>query len=390
MRRAWIPLAFAVMGVCAWVIVQSQAGMVERDWFTYWAGGRGLLAGINLYDPRAWFDLHETYGSRWFPNPVFIYAPVTALFFAPLGALPVNIAAVLWVWFSEILTALSVWLIVRHWHHVRAMRLVLFWSLAVLFFLPALLTLLMGQASALILFLVAATAVLWQREKWFVGGLLLGLTTVKPQAVAFLILVIAVWLMLKRRWLALTGLGTALGASAVASVLLFPNFITDWLNTATGKVGGVAARMPTIWGLAADLSAPPFGVWLGVLSACALAGLALVIVARWQGDLLTLFGALIVISMVVTPYLWNYDQILLLLPLAIALTRWEQRGVAEWVIAFTLFVVDLVAWLFFGLAASRLRDNWSVCLPFLVGALLWLACQDRKFGRLGLLRFKVW
>ena len=108
---------FLVLGVIAIVIVQGEGWMFNRDFFTYWGGGRGILENANLYNPPAWAEITRNNGSSWLPNPIFIYAPMTAVFFAPLAAVRLEGAAVMWVWMSEIFITLAVIIIARdlHW-----------------------------------------------------------------------------------------------------------------------------------------------------------------------------------------------------------------------------------------------------------------------------------
>jgi hypothetical protein len=269
---------------------------------------------------------------------------------------------------------------------MRWTRLVMvapFWTVGILLFLPCLLTLLMGQVSALLLILVVAAAVLWDRDHWLAGGLLLGWTIVKPQPVAFLIAMVAFWLLVSRRWYALIGLIISSSAGALATIVLFPSFVQDWQVAVVTKVGGVATRMPTIWGLTADLfGASP----LATASAALLSVLALAlcgfIILRWHAcRALELVSVLLIFSLLVTPYLWNYDQILLVLPFLVALIRIDQRETSYGVtVIFLLFALDLIAFVFFIIASIRLEDTQSALLPVLVGVVFWSAMrrQDSK------------
>jgi alpha-1,2-mannosyltransferase len=370
--RVLVLLGLLASGLLALGIVRGQAGMYDRDFFTFWGGGRGLLENANLYATDDWARITRAHGSVWFPNPIFIYAPITAIFFAPLAALPVELAAILWVWLSEIIIALALVIIIRDLRWTRAFVFAPFWALGLIFFLPVLLTLLMGQASALILILVVATARLWNREHWFWGGVVLGATLIKPQPIAFLLPMLALWLILNRRWRGLSGLVLSLTISALAALILYPNFIFDWQAAVQSKVGGVAARMPTIWGITADL----FGNgWLTTASAL---GLIFVItifciiqIARWRATRLELIAFLATVSLIVTPYLWNYDQVLLVFPMIVALIRLEQRRRANfWSIALLPLGFCFITYIFFALAATRAQDTFSVFIPVLVLALL--------------------
>ncbi len=377
-RGAIIFVVLFSLGIFALVIARGQEWMINRDFFTYWAGGRGLLDGKNLYDSSAWWSIHQTFASAWFPNPVFIYAPPTAIFFAPLAALQPQVAGFIWIWLSEIFVVFTLVIIAKNLRWQRGVQYMPFWIPGILFFLPVLLTFLMGQASGLLLILVVVVAALWEQRHWLAGGLILGFTIVKPQPIAFLLPMLALWLLLNRRWYAFLGLGLSLSVMAAAGLILFPNFIWDWQNAVLTKVGGVAGRMPTIWGLSADLfGASPFAVLSGATLALVALATSVKIIAQEKSALIVT-SVLLIPSISVTPYLWNYDQILLLLPLLVALISMDQRGVSAAIILLLLFAVDALAIVFLEIASVRLRDTLSVLLPVFVGLVLWTALRKPK------------
>lgn len=360
------------LGALAFIVVLGQNGMYDRDWFTFWGGGRGVLLGANIYDSTTWATITRENGSTWFPNPIFIFAPPTAILFAPFAALRVDVAAFAWTFCSALFVAFAVIIVARELQWSRAKPLAPALALGVLFFLPVLLTLLMGQISALVLILVVSAAVLWDRGAWFAGGLLFGLTMVKPQPVAFLLPMLALWAVWHRRWRALGGLVLAGALGALATFALFPNFVAAWQGAMVSKVSGVSARMPTVWGITADV----FGATpLATLSAVGLIAIVTVIsvglMARWRARVLELVSALLIGSVIVSPYLWNYDQIVLLAPLVIALARFESRTRDARSVVAALLIFDALAFALLLVAAVRLADTFSLALPLLIGALWW-------------------
>ncbi|HZQ05893.1 MAG TPA: glycosyltransferase family 87 protein [Anaerolineae bacterium] len=365
----------ACLAALALVIAQEQEWMVNRDWFTYWAGGRGVLEGLNVYASPVWRSLHERYGSTWFPNPIFIYAPPTALWVAPLAALPLTVASSLWVWFSALGVAISVVFVslALHWKSWR--RYIVWWGLAILFFLPVILTLLMGQVSALILLLIVLTGVLWQRQHWFMGGMLLSLVLIKPQPALLLVAMACVWLALNRQWRGIAGLGAGIACLFGASLLLFPNFFIDWQTVALNKVGGVSGRMPTIWGVAYDIG-NPFGLEFVIAGALllVLVGLNLWIVWRMsKRDALEILAVCAVFSVSLAPYLWTYDLILLILPLTVAAIRLDQRGAPFFLVALAPLAITILCYASFAISAARLSDTQTLSVTIAVGFVLWLA-----------------
>jgi hypothetical protein len=379
-RRTWSALGVLALGALALVIVRGQDWMINRDFFTYWGGGRGLLDGANLYSPHQWSEITFGYGSTWLPNPVFIYAPPTAIFFAPLAALSIQTSSVLWIGLSELFVAAVVVMITKDLHWTRLKLYAPFWAVGFLFFLPVLLTLLMGQVSALVLFVVAGSAVLWDRGKWLEGGLLIGIAVVKPQPVLLLLPLLGLWLIVHRRWAGLIGMALSFGVSVFASFLLFPTFVSDWQTAAITKVGGVAARMPTIWGLGSDVFGPsPLGPWvIGVLVLGIAMGSIAIVLRLKDAEAIVVTGVALIPSLLVAPYLWTYDQILLIIPLLISLIRLDQREYSFWAVALLPLVFAAVAFFLFIGSAIRLSDTWTSLLPILVGLMFWSAPNYRN------------
>jgi len=54
--------ACLLLGALAFVVI-GQNGMYDRDWFTYWGGGRGVLNNANVYDPATWSAITHDNGS---------------------------------------------------------------------------------------------------------------------------------------------------------------------------------------------------------------------------------------------------------------------------------------------------------------------------------------
>lgn len=365
-------------GTLALIVAQSQNWLVDRDFFTYWGGGRGLLDRVNLYQPRDWAWVHQNYGSQWLENPVFIYAPPTAVLFAPLAALPIQIASVVWVWLSEIFIVISFLLLTWDLMRLRLARYAPWWALGVALSLPVILTMFLGQASALILLLLVLTAVLWEHSFWFAGGLTLGLTVVKPQPVLLLLPTLAFWLLLRKRWNGLAGLSVAFGVNLVATFALYPNFLSDWLAVATSKVNGVVGRMPTLWGITYDVVGDSRGQMIVAIVLVLLVVLANgIVVWRLQArSPREVMAVGLLFSLVVTPYLWNYDQVLLLLPLFVGLRWLERRGAPVSSIMLIPLALAGLELLLLLIAGIRVKDTLSVILPLLLGILLWYAARQ--------------
>ncbi|MGH2541760.1 MAG: glycosyltransferase family 87 protein [Ardenticatenaceae bacterium] len=352
------------------VLVVVLAPLI-RYWFAA-SGWTDFLAFYNagrmVAEEQAAFLYEQAVLSRR-GAPHFLYAPLYAAFFLPLGLLSFEAARALWGILGMGALALSV-VISRRWSliplHVGL--------LVVALFFPTYVALLLGQTSPLTLLLFAAVAALvWRRGGGGVAGVAAGLTLFKPQLILPLLLV---WLWRRERR-ALVGMALAAMFLLLGSLLVSPSATLSFpsAHDEIGDVvmGAVVQRQinPTLYTVAGP--------------AIALAGMAAALAAllytwRWSlryyeglhhlpGQALTgsrepvsspYHHALLWLApFVITPYLGTYDLLLLLLPLsflapALRYDRLLRLAVALLWLNLTLFL----------LPAARSLAPWSLLLLF--------------------------
>ena len=90
---ALLGIAFVLVAVA---VVYSQ-DYADTDFFTFWLGARMRWSGLDPYVSADWLAGHALYGSKWIANPVYPYPLPLAALTAPLGALPLATAYVVWV-----------------------------------------------------------------------------------------------------------------------------------------------------------------------------------------------------------------------------------------------------------------------------------------------------
>lgn len=222
-----VPLALAAW----WLSVSNPANqrLVGLDFRAFYAAGRMLLEGADLYDlgqqwqwqQRLWPELKHPSQVLFIPYPPFDVA-VMAL----VATLPLHLAFGAWLVAETILLALLGWLLVNSLHNVTLRTRVLVLAL-VLTSLPVLLTLLHGQLS----FSLALVSLLaWRSFKQgreVAGGLWLALLLIKPQFVFVPLLA----LLFKRRWRALGGMLGGIGALSLVSLLIVgPKGISSYVH----------------------------------------------------------------------------------------------------------------------------------------------------------------
>ena len=167
----------------------------------------------------------------------------------------------------------------------------------------------------------------------------------------------------------------------VVTWTILPGWPFQWLSIA-GKAQ-VACVNPTLWGLAYEW----WGQQLWPASAIGAGGtlylgLLLFFCKQRREDWLFSLGLAVAASIFLAPYLWNYEQTVLLFPTIIAL-YWglrSKRG-PRWVWwAGWWFTTAVLSWVLLFFAHRRGVDTWSAFLPLAALGYLLLAWQARRVG----------
>jgi hypothetical protein len=321
--RAWwlpiIPLAALLFYLNAARIVNAIDDR-SYDYFTFWLAGKMLTQGGNPYSPDQWVAGHAQFAITWIPNQVYVYPLPLAFFFAPLGLIPLHQSYILWVTLSQGMILASLFLLCAP-PRERNVRLLFLPLLAgLILFRPTTLALVTGQLSACLLFLLACICVLWTKGKWVWGGLILSALMLKPNLGAPLLLMLVAWLFARKKHRALLAL--FLGGLFLfgLGMLKDPAWPLEYIGIGSSKLTHDFGFSPTVWGLAslACRFQQPCTLAAGGAGAALLALTAIWLLVRRRGDMtpLTALSLAIPVTLLVTPYTWTYDQLLLLLPVA--------------------------------------------------------------------------
>jgi hypothetical protein len=315
----------------------------------------GLLRGISPYDHVAQIKLIAQLAGVS-PEQVyslpFPYPPWYALSTVWLAWMPIEAAARVWFGISLTLLLSSVWLLTDGWPPVKRLLAL---GLAV-FFLPVLGSLVVGQYVFPVLLGAALMTYACRREKELLVALAAVLLTFKPHLGGLIIVVVLIYLW--RRGDAFGRRGIAY--CAVAGIgLLLAGFLVDraWpvsyfrsLLAYRGDEGvascGLCASLPA-------LIASQIPRWAGLGTALGISALLLVLLIGvwvWRGgptlqEPLGIMLTSTLIVLLVSPYLLNYDFVLLLVPLAIL--AGQERKPADWILlagAYALPFVALALW----------------------------------------------
>jgi hypothetical protein len=333
-----------------------------------------VALGLNPYDREVWNPLRAEYGSTWFPNPVCAYPLWTVMFFTPLSLLSPQQAGALWMTLCELALLFGVILLVRalRWHEGRRYLPLIFAGIAL--FRPIYPAIANGQLSPVLFFLLAASLAAHRSGHRVCAGLLLALQVTKPNLAVLFIPTAGLIFLVRRDWKTLGGfVAGGLGLLAI-SWCVRPGWPWKWLSISSKAQ--VARITPTAWGMAYDIGGPRHGLALACLIvAVACLGLLITVFKQRHQDWLLSMGLALCASTFVTPYLWAYEQLVLLLPAIVGLywgtsSRPQQRWI--WQVSWVVVIIGL-SWALAGIATSRGIDTWSAFVPLAIAAYLCLA-----------------
>jgi len=372
----WLKIVLLTAGylILASVIAEyfvAHNVMVNGDFFTFWGGGKLVSAGRNPYDPAEWLAVHQAAGSTWLENPTFVYPLPVAVLFVPLSKLSVNLAATIWLFFCQVFLLGSIILTALAVKWTRAKVFIPFLVLGAAFFRPTLVTMTNGQMSGLLLLATAAAAYFWSRRQWFWGGAVISLLVLKPTAALFFLPAAGFWMLWRREWKGLIGMGTMLALLWAVGAVMQPGWLADFIAIGQWKVTmtwGVTYP-PTIWGWMAYLTnlTPNWQVYAGIIAFGGMGlGMWLALRAARADQWLMMIGVVMPLALIAAPYLWNYDQVILVVPILVIASLVDQTGRSFAVVALLPIMVDLLAVALFVLARYLNHDAWGLLLPIFV------------------------
>ena len=363
---AAVVLLVACLGLVSTALSHNAA---SRDFICYWSSAKLLRAHANPYAGQAVLAIENQAGARY-SEPFIMRNPPWALFLvAPLGFFPAPVAAFLWL----------VALIGAALLSIKCLRMgprppPLF----IFLFAPILGCAMAGQTS---IFLLAGIAFFFKyhRERPWLAGLALLMPAMKPHLFLLLWPVILIECWRKKEWRVLAGLGLGLAAAAAFPLLFDAHIWRDYL--AAIRAEHIAGQYLANLSFLLRFRAPGHPVWVQTVPSM----LGLVFCARyywrrreiwyWRED----GAALLLISVMASPYSWPFDQ-LLMVP-AILHVCSVKRGRALPALA----VVN-------GVAIALLLMTVSLSSPVYAwtgtACLIWYVWARRRAGLAGVRRVK--
>lgn len=356
LRRGWRFAAILSLIVVATAVTVNLSTPYPMDFISYWAAGKLALAGdaATAYDIAAHHAVQG--GAVAQPSMMpFPYPPPFMFLLLPFGALPFGWAAAIWIG----VTLLGYVLTVR--------RLAPDIGALAIAFPPVMVCGIVGQNAFLTAALFAAALVLMPARPW-IAGLAFACLAIKPQ----LGVLIPLALIAGREWRAFAGASIGVIGLAMAGLAAFGLAAWTGFFALMPLYSSIAAKGLVGWHKMASvyaslrLAGAPDSVALALHAAAALIGAALVW-RTWRGscDPLARGAALAIGTVLISPYLYVYDQLLLIVPLAFLLRGGLSQGVIAALCLLPLLTLAQQMWL----PGSRI--NLAPLLPLVLFGLVW-------------------
>ena len=380
-RAARLAAIVVVLLAAGAVAARSNLYYQATDFFCLYHGARSLAVGHDPYDETWWKEvtggLYPDPGGRLVPSSCpgrYGYPLWTAVVMVPIGALPIELAASVWMAISFGAAFAGAW---WAWLAVRGpARLAPLFGILLVTAQPLWLLVIYGQITGVMLGLAGLFALLVARGRSAAGAALSGLA-LKPQIVGLAIPAIALRALVRRRWrLLAVVVGTAV-AMVLVPMLFVPGWVFEWLDELLVRRARVAVFLPTAWGLAADV----FGnAAVGALLVAAVAIGCWFIVWRSHVDDVGLFSLTLPLSLFATPYAWSYDFLVLFVSYAFVLARAGGAPPRQrmWLTIAAVALAGPVQWLLYTVAFARGNETLSAAVTAATALLVAAALRVRS------------
>jgi hypothetical protein len=382
----WLIILIPILSIIFFFIAVKIVNPIEypnSDFFTFWLAGHLAILGQNPYITNIWIGGHNMFGASWIPNATYVYPLPLSLFFAPFGLLPLYQAFILWNFFTQYMIILSVSLLLMLNPGKLVKKFILPLFAGVIIFRPTLITLVNGQLSGFLLLVIVCMIFLWEHGKWWQGSALLPILALKPNLGVPIIILLSIYLIFQRKTSSI--IAEVLSGLALITIGLAQNtnWISEFLKAGNIKLSQTFGFSPTIWGISALICkyrmncSVAFGTILGLIFMIAY----LYFLTRKQSNISPALavGFAISIMLLLTPYTWPYDQLLLIVPIIIFTMSLAKAGYRFMPLALIFIVIDVIAIILLGISAIIQMEIFNAIIPLSVFSLfIWYFLNSRN------------
>jgi hypothetical protein len=379
-RRAdmayWGAVALGIVFIAFGGPLARRLEMVHfNDFSGVWSGARGLVLGVDPWDPTKYYGFAVSVGTKTPDALVYDYWPWVGFAVAPLAMVPLEVAGWIWMLLSMTCAAFALRGLLRAFVPARPVVHGAFGA-ALFIGQPAFHAIVLGQWSLLLMSGVAGTVLALRAARPLLAAFPSLIFLAKPQVMLITALGLAFGALREpifRRYVAFA----LLLAAAVVTIawLAAPDtWFSNWLTDIPPRRTIRSAVLPSVLNQLMGSN--------GRLVAYVLIALAAVLVAvRFRPGSDASLAAWLALSNAGALYSWSYDQVLLFVPAVVTagiLTRQSERAGRNFALAAagTLLFVSPV---FYGIAVLRHDETFSALIPigFFVAIVL-LLWRDRS------------
>ncbi len=370
--------------------IVSYVNPVDSDFFSFWLAGKVVREGYSPYNKETWLMGHEIFHAKWISDETFLYPIPLAVLMIPLSYLDLSVAYAIWVWISQLIIFLStVKLLSLFGNQSKFFILPVF--AGVILFRPIFPLLLNGQVSALLLGILVFSDDLVKKQNLFWGGVLLSISILKPNLGIPLLSLIGTYLLISRQYSTIMGLGLGLFSMFLISFVIHPGWMLDYFQVLVSKQTNTYGYSPSIWGLTFLLTGKDLvlSILLSVFVCLALIVMYLRrITSRKNHPFLLITSIAAAMTTLITPYLWPYDQIILIVPIVFAMTILFERRLSFLTSSLFFLLIDIIIIIIFAFSIQLQVENLQAVVPLTLTIFLFTlsstGISTRSFKSLGL------
>jgi len=297
----------------------NRALVVRRDFITYWATGRQLIHHGNPYDAAAIYQIEREAGFKGNTSYYMRNAPWALPLALPLGYFDAQTVALPW---SLLMLGLLMASVRMVWKMVGRAGSPLDWLGYC--FPPALFCVILGQTSILLLFGLVLFLRL-HKTRPFAAGAALWFCTLKPHLFLPFALVLLVWIAVSRSYRILAGGIAAMAAGGAVTACVDPaawEQYAHYMRTST-----VTHEYTACLGDALRDAVNPSAEWVAFVPAVlgCIWALAYFWPRRRTWDWLENGSPLMLVSLLVAPFGWIFDQSLAIPAVLLGASRTSSR-----------------------------------------------------------------
>jgi glycosyl transferase family 87 len=345
-----------------------------NDFSGFWAGPRAILAGVSPWDPANYPAARIAFDTQRDDASVLNYMPWTVIALLPLGLLPLDVAAWMWMALSMICAALALRALLREFMPGRA---IVHASLGLALFAgqPGFHTIVLGQWALLLLSAVAVIVLAVRAGHARRAGFAALALLAKPQLFVWTALGLAIPALFDSRYRRFVAFAIVLAGTLVLTAwLAYPEWFPAWISDIPARRTGRSAVLLSAFG---QLLGTP-----GRVLAVAVIGAGLVLASRFVPGSDAWLAIWLALSSAGAIYSWSYDHVLLFVPLVIAsgvLAAAGREKAAKRLAVGGALTFLLVSPVFYGIGVIRRDETFSIAVPVaLFVAIAWSLWPYRR------------